>query len=182
MAYAAALPSPTVSHVSAERTLAKVEEDLRSGDTTMAYTRLNSFLQSQPRELAARERLADLYRRDGNLVEAGRWSYLSADRDADEVAAFERACGRNPVRIMRALQWRGFEDAAATEAARQRLIEVRERAEAKARKKLDWSSRGRGTEPPWWKEGAPVIGCFVVGLLLLALTVIGAVTVVGWIF
>lgn len=168
--------------MSVERTLARVEEDLSRGDVTMARTRLLSLLQSKPHLLEARARLAEIYRLDGNLVEAGRWSYLSEQRDEAEVTAFERACGRNPVRIMRALRWRVHEDAAATETARERLIDIRARAEAKAGKELDWSSRGRGAEPPWWKEGAPVIGCFVVGVLLLALTVIGAATVVGWIF
>lgn len=173
--------SPYSRRVSVERTLAKVEADLRNGDVAMARTRLESLLQSLPRELDARERLAELYRLDGNRVEAGRWSYLSEHRNPDEVAALERACGRNPVRIMRALRWRGSEDAAATEVARLRLLEVRARAEAKAGKELDWSTRGREAEGPWW-EGAPVIGCLVVSLTLLALIVIGAMTIVGWIF
>lgn len=168
--------------MSVERTLARVEEDLSRGDVTMARTRLLSLLQSKPYLLEARARLAEIYRLDGNLVEAGRWSYLSEQRDPAEVAAFERACGRNPVRIMRALRWRVHEDAAATETARERLIDIRARAEAKAGKELDWSSRGRGAEPPWWKDGAPVIGCLAVGLLLVTLTVIGAATVVDWVF
>lgn len=166
-----------------ERTLAKVEEDLRSGDVTMARTRLQSLIQSLPRDVVARERLAELYRLEGNRVEAGRWSYLSDARDPEEVSAFERACGRDPVRIMRALRWRGTEDAAATEVARHRLLDVRSRAEAKAGKKLDWSDRGREVraDEPWWKSVA-AIGCLVTGLVLVALVVIGARTVAGWIF
>jgi hypothetical protein len=169
--------------VTVERTLARVEDDLRKGDVTMARTRLQSLVQSLPREVAARERLANLYRLDGNRVEAGRWSYLSDVRDPEEVVAFERACGRDPVRIMRALRWRGSEDAAATEVARQRLLDVRGRAEAKAGKKLDWSDRGREVrEPePWWKD-AFAIGCLATGVVLLVLVVVGAATVVNWIF
>ena len=68
-----------------ERTLARVEDDLRIGDVTMARTRLQSLLQSLPHRLDARERLADVYRLDGNRVEAGRWSYLSEHRDPGEV-------------------------------------------------------------------------------------------------
>ncbi|MGN8247046.1 DUF6584 family protein [Cellulomonas soli] len=166
--------------MSVERTLARVEEDLRSGDVTMARTRLQSLLTSKPRELDARERLADLFRLDGNQVEAGRWSYLSEHRDPEEVAAFEKACGRNPVRVMRALRWRGSEAAAATEVARRRLLEVRASAEAKAGRELDWSSGGREVGGSWW-DAAPVIGCLVGGLALAALVVIGAVTVIGWI-
>lgn len=167
--------------MSVERTLARVEADLRIGDVTMARTRLLSLLQSQPYHLDARERLADVYRLDGNHVEAGRWSYLSEPRDPAEVAAFEHACGRNPIRIMRALHWRGFEEAAATEVARQRLLDVRARAEAKAGKKLDWSDRGREVGDTWGRD-ASAIGCLVAGVVLLALVVIGAATVVDWIF
>ncbi|WP_448631048.1 DUF6584 family protein [Cellulomonas soli] len=167
--------------MSIERTLAKVEEDMRCGDVTMARTRLTSLLQSRPRELEARDRLAELHRRGGDRVEAGRWSYLSDDRDPEEVAAFERACRRNPVRIMRALRWRGSEEAATTEVARTRLIEVRARAEAKAGRTLEWEDHRDGVGSPWWTD-AFAVGCLAGGLALVALVVIGAVTVVTWLF
>ena len=164
-----------------ERTLARVEEDLRKGDSAMARTRLRSFVQSVPQSLEARERLAALCRLDGDQVEAGRWSYLSDQPDPQEVDAFERACGRDPVRIMRGLRWSGSEEDASTETARERLREVRTRAESAARKKLDWSDRGHDVGGPWW-EDAFAVGCLLVGLGLLALVAIGAVTVFGWIF
>ena len=164
-----------------ERTLARVDEDLRTGDVTMARTRLRSLVESVPHRLDARERLADVYRLDGNLVEAGRWSYLSEPRDPVEVTAFERACGRDPVRIMRGLRWRGPEAAAATESAQQRLLDVRTRAEAAAGKTLDWSARGHDVRKSRW-ETVSGIGCMVAGLTLVALVVIGATTVLRWIF
>ncbi|KRC42754.1 DUF6584 family protein [Oerskovia sp. Root22] len=163
-----------------ERTLARVEEDLRVGDVTMARTRLSSLVRSLPHRLDARERLADVCRLDGDLVEAGRWSYLSEHRDEGEVAAFERACGNDPVRIMRALRWRSSEEAATTEVARQRLLDVRGRAEAQAGRTLDWSDRGREAGDPWWRD-LFAVGCLVMGIALVALVIIGAVTVVGWI-
>jgi Tfp pilus assembly protein PilF len=98
---------PRVARVTLERTLGRVEEDLRKGDTAMARTRLKSFVQAVPQSLAARERLADVYRLEGERVEAGRWSYLSEKADREEVEAFERACGRDPIRIMRGLCWSG---------------------------------------------------------------------------
>jgi hypothetical protein len=164
-----------------ERTLARVEEDLRDGDVAMARTRLRSLVQSLPHRLDARERFADVCRLGGDPVEAGRWSYLSEHRDENEVAAFERACGDDPVRIMRALRWRASEEDAATDTARERLLDVRARAEAKAGRTLDWSDRGRAMEGPWWHD-LFAVGCLAVGLVLLALAVIGVVTVVGWIF
>ncbi|MFF3064900.1 DUF6584 family protein [Oerskovia sp. NPDC057915] len=167
--------------MSVERTLARVEEDLNVGDAAMARTRLTSLVRSLPHRLDARERLADVCRLDGDLVEAGRWSYLAERRDEREMAAFERACGNDPVRIMRALRWRAAEQYATSDVARQRLLDVRGRAEAKAGRTLDWSDRGREVGDPWWHD-AFAVGCLVTGVVLLALVVIGAGTVIGWIF
>ncbi|MCF4123580.1 hypothetical protein L1785_21660 [Antribacter sp. KLBMP9083] len=164
-----------------ERTLARVEDDLHKGDITMARTRLQSLVQSLPHRLDARERLADVCRLEGDRVEAGRWSYLSEQRDPGEAAAFERACGRDPVRIMRGLRWSGSEEDATTELARQRLLDVRARAEAAAGRKLDWSARGRDVGGPWWDD-AFAVGCLLAGLVLLFLVIVGAVTVFRWVF
>lgn len=163
-----------------ERTLARVDEDLRTGDVAMARTRLESLVRSLPHRLEARERLADVCRLEGDLVEAGRWSYLSEHADPAEVAAFERACGDNPVRIMRGLRWPGPDEEAATEHAQARLLDVRSRAEEKAGKKLDWTDRGRDVGGPW-EDAVLGVGCALVVITLVALVVIGATTVVGWI-
>ena len=170
-----------MSAVTVERTLAKVDEDLRAGDVQMARTRLKSLVLSLPHRLEARERLADVYRLDGNLVEAGRWSYLSEHPDPAEVAAFEQACGNNPVRIMRGLRWPGpDETAAATEHAQLRLLDVRARAEAKAGKKLEWTDRGRdiGTRG---EGNASGVGCVVGIVVLITLVAIGVATIIDWI-
>jgi hypothetical protein len=76
--------------------------------------------------------------------------------------------------------WRGFEEAAATEVARQWLLDARARAEAKAGRKLDWSDRGREVSEPWWRD-AFATECLVTDLTPAALVVVGAVTVIGWI-
>lgn len=54
-------------------------------------------------------------------------------------------------------------------------------AEAAAGKPLVWSARGRDVGGPWWDD-AFALGCLLLGLLLVALVVIGAVTVIGWVF
>lgn len=167
--------------MTAERTLGRVDEDLRKGDVDMAWTRLQSFLQSVPQSLEARERLADVYRLKGDRVEAGRWSYLSERRDTEDTLAFERACGRDPVRIMRGLRWHGSEEDASSDVARARLREVRGNAQAAAGKELDWSARGRDIGGPWWQDIAAV-GCMFTCLVLVALMVIGAVTVLSWLW
>lgn len=167
--------------MSVERTLAKVDEDLRCGDVQMARTRLESLVASLPRELVVRERLAELCRQEGDLVEAGRWSYLADARVPAEVEAFERACGGDPVRIMRALRWRGRQEAARSDTARERLADVRRRAEAKAGTELAWEDTGREAEPgggvDWFG-----LGCLLVVVLVIGLAVVGAWTVVTWVF
>ncbi|MBO3087933.1 DUF6584 family protein [Cellulomonas dongxiuzhuiae] len=161
-----------------ERTLARVDDDLRTGDVEMALTRLRSLVRSLPHRLDARERFADVHRLAGNAVEAGRWSYLAEHRDPDEVTAFERAFGDDPVRVMQALRWRGPETAATTESARRILLDVRTRAEAKAGRTLDWASPG--ADDSRWGALA-MVGCLVAALVLAALVVVGAVTVASWV-
>ena len=100
--------------------------------------------------------------------------------DPAEVAAFERACGNDPVRIMRGLRWPGPDEAAAaTEHAEPRLLDVRARAEAKAGKKLS----GPITDATSAPRGRPVsgIGCVVGVIVLVALVVVGVATVIHWI-
>lgn len=82
---------------------------------------------------------------------------------------------------MRGLRWTGSESDATTEVARERLREVKASAEDRAGKKLDWSSRGRDTGDPWWQD-AFGLGCAAALLLVVVLAVIGAVSVVRWIW
>jgi hypothetical protein len=71
--------------------LARVKSDLDQGYTFLATRRLRTYLANQPHDLEIRAVLADVYRQTGNLVEAGRWSFLTAEVRPEELAAFERA-------------------------------------------------------------------------------------------
>jgi hypothetical protein len=71
--------------------LARVNNDLALGHTYLAVRRLRAYLSGRPHDMAARRVLADIYRQTGNLVEAGRWGYLSDTVHQAEVIAFERA-------------------------------------------------------------------------------------------
>jgi hypothetical protein len=99
--------------------LDRVDADLARGYTAPAIQRLSSLVAAHPTDLDLRQRLAAAHRQVGNLVEAGRWSYLSSAADPRETTAFERAYPV-PARRLRALRWpeRGY---AATEFARTRL-------------------------------------------------------------
>jgi hypothetical protein len=71
--------------------IARVQHDLDQGHTYLATRRLRTYLANHPHNMEIRELLAEVYRSAGNLVEAGRWSFLTAGLDPAEQAAFERA-------------------------------------------------------------------------------------------
>ncbi|WP_432571662.1 DUF6584 family protein [Kineococcus sp. SYSU DK005] len=119
-----------------EQTLTKAAADLAAGRTTPARQRLRGLVASFPERLDLREHLADTYCRAGDAAQAGRWSYLSADRDEREVAAFERIY-RDPFARMKALAWRTSEDSAGPLAAT-RLRALREQAEQIAGAPVCW--------------------------------------------
>ncbi|MBO0868482.1 MAG: tetratricopeptide repeat protein [Micromonosporaceae bacterium] len=71
--------------------LARVKSDLALGHTHLAIRRLRTLITADPDDLEVRALLAIVYRQTGNLVEAGRWAYLSDEVRPAELAAFERA-------------------------------------------------------------------------------------------
>lgn len=70
---------------------ARVDNDLALGHTYLAIRRLRTYLGGHPHDLAARHLLAGIHRQTGNLVEAGRWGFLTDEVHPAEVTAFERA-------------------------------------------------------------------------------------------
>jgi len=167
--------------VTVERTLARVEEDLRAGDVVTARKRLRGLVGCMPQRLDLRERLAQVYRLGGDRAQAGRWAYLGEQRDPQETAAFERSCHHDAVRVMWALGWRGPEQDASTQTARERLLEVRARAEQDAGTPLDWANPRRPEQPEGWRPSLGGMGCLLVVLALIGSVIVGAVTIVRWI-
>ncbi|MDM7832569.1 DUF6584 family protein [Cellulomonas edaphi] len=158
-----------------EQTLVAVDELIAAGDLRAARVRLRDLVREQPRRLDLRARLADVYRREGNAAQAGRWSYLKESRVSAEDRAFERLFQDDPVQIMAALRWRGSEDDASDPDARARLAEVRARAQALAGRRLTW-------EDPLRRDAfKPAdLGCLVVIVLALGLATAGAVAIFDW--
>ncbi|MET7427140.1 DUF6584 family protein [Dactylosporangium sp. NPDC005555] len=64
--------------------------DLRRGHYHPAMQRLESLTAAYPDDLDLRAERAALYRQVGNLVEAGRWGFLTEDATETEIAAFEK--------------------------------------------------------------------------------------------
>ncbi|MEU8764628.1 DUF6584 family protein [Streptomyces sp. NPDC048659] len=169
--------------MSTQETLTRIDADLAAGRVPMARQRLRGLVGSFPADLALRRRLAEVYRLYGEPAEAGRWAYLEEDRDPAETAAFE-ARFHAPGHRMKALAWRGPEDAAGTPVARARLAEVREECSRALGRPVHWD-----TPPDELLEPAPEpaerrttagdiasgVGCLLAALAVLALWVNGIV-------
>ncbi|NUO56760.1 MAG: hypothetical protein HOV78_08865 [Hamadaea sp.] len=148
--------------------LDKVAVDLAHGHTQPAIQRLSSLVNAYPHDLDLRHRLAAVHRMTGNAVEAGRWDYLNPTAEPAETSAFERAFPSAPRRLA-ALRWRGSADLAPTEHARRRLVELTEAAEREVAPPAETRPRGR--------RGALAVAALAGALVVVALAVLGAVTI-----
>lgn len=163
-----------------DQTLDRVHDDLTAGQTSRARQRLRGLIASFPDHLDLRAMLAETYREDGQVVQAGRWSFLDQDADPVEVQAF-LAAFPDPVQRMRKLCWSDAVDVAtAGPLAAARLTELRAAAEQANGAPVSWqqpryrpgehhSSRG---------EQLATAGCGLALLVVVALAVVGAVVVV----
>ncbi|SDO78880.1 hypothetical protein SAMN05660199_02611 [Klenkia soli] len=165
----------------ADQTLARARAELAAGDTARARQRLRGLVSSYPHRLGIRAELAAAYRAEGDVAQAGRWSFLCHDRDEAEAEAFLRAT-TGPVPRMRAMRWAGPEDAAGRW-AQERLVELRTTAEIATGGQVTWrADRPRPAGPSRMASLLGTAGCFVLAVVLVALVVIGVVTVVRWIW
>lgn len=167
--------------MTAEETLQRARTELAAGDVASARQRVRGLVGSQPHNVEARSLLADTYRAAGDLAQAGRWAFATETLTEAEEAAFAKGFGKDPVRMMRAISWVGSEDAAATEEARQRLVELRRQAEERTGKQQAWE-KPHYPSPP----SARLFTVLVVAFLLFLLLCLGlglvtvAKTVIGW--
>jgi hypothetical protein len=150
--------------------LTRIKHDLALGHTHLATARLRAFLADHPNDLEMRCVLAQIYRDSGNLVEAGRWWFLSEGVRPEELAAFERA-NPSPWLRLRLLRFSGDPDMLAP-SARSRLLALLRDAD-------------RFGPPPIWKgPAAPefrqnraiTVPCLFV---VVALTIIALLAAIG---
>ncbi|MDX8055959.1 DUF6584 family protein [Lentzea sp. BCCO 10_0798] len=155
-----------------ELTLHKAAEELQRGDLASvlrARQRVAGLVGTYPQRLDLRERLAEVYRVLGQPAQAGRWTYLSEDRNPDELLAFERAYRRADTRLV-ALSWQGRVDEAPTETARTRLASLYQEARVELQHDLDATP---SEETSWgaclivMAGGTFVLVCFLLGIVTL---------------
>lgn len=162
--------------------LARVKQDLALGHTYTATQRLRTLVAIEPDDLELRHMLATVYRQTGNLVESGRWGFLTSEVSEDELVAFERA-NPDPWLRLRMLRWDDPVTGLADEAARSRLAEL-----ASAAAQAGPPSAYQGPLAPTRRSGrfgrGSAIPClFVVIALggLGSLATIGVIRIVTWI-
>ncbi|HZN17347.1 MAG TPA: DUF6584 family protein [Micromonosporaceae bacterium] len=157
--------------------LARVKDDLTLGHTYRATQRLRTLLAVDPSDIEVRRLLAAVYRQTGNLVEAGRWSFLTDDARPEELAAFIRA-NPSPWLRLRLLAWSEDLVGLPTEAARERLLALVEEAERSGP-----PSRWRGHYRAPDSRGAliPCLFVLVTVGIVVALAALGVVRFGMWI-
>lgn len=157
--------------------LARVKDDLTLGHTYRATQRLRTLLAVDPSDLEVRRLLAAVYRQTGNLVEAGRWAFLTEEARPEELAAFIRA-NPSPWLRLRLLVWNDNPAALPAQAARERLLALVEEAEQSGPPSR-WSGDYRAPTP----RGAliPCLFVLVIVGIVLALAAIGVARFGGWI-
>ncbi|GIJ46164.1 hypothetical protein Val02_30500 [Virgisporangium aliadipatigenens] len=168
--------------VAKDRVLAKVEADLRRGHYHPALQRLASLAAADPDDLELRAKRAAVYRQIGNLVEAGRWGFLTEDVTDRELSAFEKA---HPSAWSRLLVLRIGADP--TEklgpTASDRLAHLIELANQETSTPVVWTKTGPTTSDPGsWAEGLACLLAAAAGLAFVALAVIGLITVIRWVW
>lgn len=162
--------------------LARVKQDLALGHTYTATQRLRTLLAIQPDDLELRDRLTSVYRQTGNLVEAGRWGFLTNNLSQAELVAFERA-NPDPWLRLRMLRWEGDESILPDDSARARLRQLAAAAERAGPPSDYGGPLGPTRRPGRFTDNATIPCLFVLVVLGVAglLAAIGVVRIIAWV-
>jgi hypothetical protein len=155
--------------------LARVKNDLALGHTYTAIQRLRTLVAVDPDDLELHRLLAEVYRQTGNLVEAGRWSFLTEDARPEELAAFERA-NPDPWLRLRLVGWSGDPATLPNAAAWNRLWALRQAAQRSGPPDR-WDHRDEATQSRSMKF--PCLFVAVALVVLGALATIGVLRAIG---
>jgi hypothetical protein len=156
--------------------LARVRADLAAGHTHLAIQRLRTLLATLPDDLEIRSLLAAVYRQTGNLVEAGRWGFLTDDVRAEELTAYAKA-NPDPWQRLRLLHFSG-DPAVLSDFAEERLAELAEEAQSSGAP-TPWSG---GYRPPPQSHGTtfPCLFTAIVISAVIVLAGIGALKIISF--
>ncbi len=180
--------------MSKPETLRKVEYDIRNGNLGLARDRLHGLMLSYPDDLNLRVRLGEVYSMLQQPVMAGRYWYLVAEKTPvmeAAVQAFEKMQGHDPLRIVRALNYRGEFSAIEGTYAGRVISDLMAIVTEKHSEEVLLGLPGMPPKVKVPREGygekpKDSVGCWILGItiaiLVVGLILIGLVTIIGWIF
>ncbi|MGE7214983.1 DUF6584 family protein [Priestia koreensis] len=163
-----------MSEVSSE-TLAKIEQDIKSGDLGKARDRLHGLISTYPNELWLRKMLGDIYDQLQYPAMAGRYWYLESEKTTEMAEAcrqFERTFGNNTHHIVRALKFKGDRDV-----IEHLPIHIENEVTGRVKDQL-LEDVGKET----LKDKLLGVGCLLFIVILLGIMLVGLYTVGQWIF
>lgn len=158
--------------------LARAKHDLAQGHTYVATRRLRAHLANDPNNLEVRRVLAAIYRQSGNLVEAGRWGFLTAEVSPAELIAFERA---NPSPFLRLRMLHFTADPRRLPPAAQDRLRVLTLQVERVGPPRDWVDDGRPEPLPQRRSTVPCLFVAIALTVFAALATIGIYRVIMWV-
>ncbi|PGV53453.1 DNA helicase [Bacillus sp. AFS037270] len=158
-----------------DKTLKKIEEDIKNGDLGKARDRLHGLISTYPDELELRRKLGDIYSALKYPTMAGRYWYLEEDKTPEmekACAVFEKSEGNNPYRISRALKFKGNPEIIQKLQLDPGYSPIKEKV------------KERLLEEPadTFGDRLVTIGCFSIFILIVCFILIGIYAVFRWIF
>ena len=175
-------------------TLRKVEYDITNSNLGLARDRLHGLMMSYPDDLSLRVKLAEVYWKLQQPVMAGRYWYLVEEKSPEmeaAVQAFEKMQGHDPLRIIRALKFRGDLSAIVDTYAGQIISDLMSIVKEKHSEETLLGLPGMPPKIKTPRAGyghkhKDPIGCWIVGIAVfisaIALLIIGLITIIGWLF
>ncbi|MDQ0219788.1 DUF6584 family protein [Peribacillus cavernae] len=157
------------------KTLKKIEEDVQNEDLGKARDRLHGLISTYPDELELRRKLGDIYSALKYPSMAGRYWYLEKNKTPEMEKAclqFENSMGNDPIRISRALKYKGDREIIKSLQVDQMIYPIQN----KVKEIL--------TEEPedTLEDKLVTIGCISILILIISLICIGIYTVFDWVF
>jgi len=160
-----------------KKTLKKIENDILQNELGKARDRMHGLIQTYPNELDLRKRLGDIYSALRYPSRAGLYWYLEQNKTPEMRLAcikFEKSMGNNPIRIAKALKFKGDCDVIKDLELRQVILQIQEKTEK------DLFEEAEVYEETW-VDKLELMGIVLVIIITLFFTFFGVYQFTKWI-
>ncbi|SNT49185.1 hypothetical protein SAMN05444672_13324 [Bacillus sp. OK838] len=157
------------------KTIMKIEEDIEKNDLGKARDRLHGLISTFPNELDLRRKLGDIYMALKYPSMTGRYWYLEKNKSPEMVKAcieFEKSMGNDPIRIGRAIKFKGNSEVLKTLQLDQVISPIQNKVKENLLEE---------PEDPF-KDKLVIFGCFSIIILTIIFALIGVYALFNWIF